>query len=58
MALLDPDYTYHGGGFCTGAPEDEELTCRNLVQAFGAVCVTPTYRLAPVSKWPCGPKDA
>lgn len=47
----------HGGGFCIGSPEGEEQTCRNLVQAFGAVCVSISYRLAPDFKFPHAPND-
>lgn len=47
----------HGGGFCIGSPEGEEQTCRNLVQAFGAVCVSVSYRLAPEFKFPHAPND-
>ena len=49
---------YHGGGFCIGAPEGEEQTCRNFVQAFGATCISASYRLAPDFKFPQAPKDA
>lgn len=49
---------FHGGGFCIGAPEGEEQTARNLVQAFGAVAVSASYRLAPEFKFPHAPKDA
>ncbi|KAL6241722.1 hypothetical protein RBB50_011255 [Rhinocladiella similis] len=49
---------YHGGGFCTGAPESEEQTCHNFVQAFGAVCLSATYRLGPEWKFPTAHKDA
>jgi len=49
---------YHGGGFCIGAPEGEEQSCRNFVQAFGAVCISASYRLAPEFKFPHAPKDS
>lgn len=49
---------YHGGGFCLGIPEGEELACRNFVQAFGAVCLSPAYRLAPEFKFPHAIKDS
>jgi len=49
---------YHGGGFCIGAPEGEEQTCRNFVQAFGAVCISASYRLAPEFPFPHAPKDS
>lgn len=41
-----------------GIPEAEELSCRNLVQAFGAVCVSCSYRLAPEFQFPTGVLDA
>ncbi|KIW12629.1 hypothetical protein PV08_09907 [Exophiala spinifera] len=49
---------YHGGGFCIGAPEGEEQTCRNFVQAFGAVCISAAYRLGPEWKFPYAVKDS
>lgn len=49
---------YHGGGFCIGNPEGEEQTCRNMVQAFGAVCVSASYRLAPDHQFPAAPNDS
>jgi acetyl esterase/lipase len=49
---------FHGGGFCVGTPEGEEQTCRNLVRAFNATCISAQYRLAPEYKFPCGVKDA
>ncbi|KAM3419705.1 AB hydrolase superfamily protein B1A11.02 [Cercospora zeina] len=49
---------YHGGGFCVGTPESEEQTCQNFVRAFGAVCISATYRLAPEWKFPTAHKDA
>lgn len=48
---------FHGGGFCVGAPEGEEQTCRNFVEAFGATCISASYRLAPEFKFPHAPKD-
>lgn len=47
----------HGGGFCIGSPEGEEQTCRNLVQAFGATCLSISYRLAPDFPFPYAPND-
>jgi len=49
---------FHGGGYCLGQPESEEQSCRNFVQAFGAVCISGAYRLAPEHKFPHAPKDA
>ncbi len=48
---------FHGGGFCIGIPEDEEETARNIVNAFGATCVSCAYRLAPRFKFPYAAKD-
>lgn len=47
----------HGGGFCIGSPEGEEQTCRNLVQAYGAVALSISYRLAPQFKFPYAAND-
>lgn len=49
---------FHGGGFCIGTPEGEEQTCRNFVQAFGAVCVSAAYGLGPEFPFPYAVKDA
>lgn len=48
---------FHGGGFCIGTPEGEEQTCRNLVQAFGAVCASASYRLGPAFPFPYAATD-
>lgn len=49
---------FHGGGFCIGIPEGEEQTARNLVNAYGATCVSCEYRLAPQFKFPHAANDA
>ncbi|KAL1893969.1 hypothetical protein Sste5346_006110 [Sporothrix stenoceras] len=49
---------FHGGGFSSGSPDDETLLCRNLVHALGAVCVAPTYRVAPEHVFPTAAHDA
>ncbi|KAH7119488.1 Alpha/Beta hydrolase protein [Dactylonectria estremocensis] len=49
---------FHGGGFCTGTPEGEAITARNLTRAFSAVCVSISYRLAPQFPFPYAPNDA
>lgn len=49
---------YHGGGFCIGTPEGEEQSCRNFVQAFGATCISATYRLAPEFPFPAAITDS
>ena len=49
---------FHGGGFCIGAPEGEEQSCRNFTLAFGATCISAAYGLAPDYKFPCAIKDS
>ncbi|KAL6720060.1 hypothetical protein ACLMJK_001981 [Lecanora helva] len=48
---------YHGGGYTMGRPEDAAVLCRLLVQKFDAVCIAPTYRLAPEHQFPTGVND-
>jgi acetyl esterase/lipase len=43
---------YHGGGWCIGGLENEELLCRLLASKLGCVCVNVDYRLAPEHKFP------
>ena len=38
---------YHGGGHCLGHPEMELTLARRLVQELSAICILPSYRLAP-----------
>lgn len=49
---------YHGGGFCVGHPDSQEQDCRNFVQAFGAVCLSVSYGLAPEFPFPYAVKDS
>ncbi|OJD29176.1 ab hydrolase superfamily protein [Diplodia corticola] len=42
----------HGGGWCVGAPEFEEVNCVHAVQKHGAVAVSLDYRLAPEHPFP------
>ncbi|KAF4307591.1 putative lipase 2 [Botryosphaeria dothidea] len=49
---------YHGGGWCLGTPEFEEVNCVNAVQKFGAVAVSVDYRLAPEYPFPTPVNDA
>jgi acetyl esterase/lipase len=49
---------FHGGGFHIGSPEGEGQSCRNFVQAFGAVCVSAAYRLGPEFPFPCAALDS
>jgi acetyl esterase/lipase len=46
----------HGGGFIRGSKEHRENLGWFLAQQ-GLVAVLPNYRLAPDSRWPCGPQD-
>lgn len=49
---------FHGGGYCSGIPEAESVTARNLVLECGAACVSATYRLAPEHPFPFAVNDA
>ncbi|MCK9897945.1 alpha/beta hydrolase fold domain-containing protein [Frankia sp. AgB32] len=46
----------HGGGFVIGAADNDDLTCRRIVSATGAVVASVDYRLAPETPAP-GPLD-
>ena len=48
---------FHGGGWCIGGLENEELQCRLLASKLGMTCVNVDYRLAPEWKFPNGPHD-
>ena len=48
---------YHGGGWCIGGLENEELLCRLLVSKLGVTCVNVDYRLGPEYKFPAGHHD-
>ncbi|KAK1817225.1 hypothetical protein LTR12_008415 [Friedmanniomyces endolithicus] len=43
---------YHGGGWCIGGLENEELLCRLMTSKLGMTCVNVDYRLAPEHKFP------
>ncbi|TFB02668.1 hypothetical protein CCMA1212_005146 [Trichoderma ghanense] len=47
----------HGGGHCVGNPEMELTTARELVLAHDAVCILPSYRLAPEYPFPTDVND-
>lgn len=49
---------YHGGGSCIGYPEMELELARRLVQTFSAICVLPSYRLAPEYPFPYAINDS
>ena len=48
---------YHGGGWCIGGLENEELLCRLLCSKLGVTCVNVDYRLAPDHKFPIAVHD-
>jgi len=48
---------YHGGGFCLGGLENEELNCRLFVQKHGCIAVNVDYRLAPEHPFPTPVND-
>lgn len=47
---------FHGGGFIRGNKEHRENLGWWCAQQ-GHIAVLPNYRLAPESRWPCGPQD-
>ncbi|EOD51436.1 putative lipase 2 protein [Neofusicoccum parvum UCRNP2] len=49
---------YHGGGWCLGVPEFEEVNCVNTVQRHGAVALSIAYRLAPEHPFPIPVHDS
>jgi acetyl esterase/lipase len=49
---------YHGGGWCIGGLENEELLCRRLCGRLGFVCANVDYRLAPEHKFPVPVNDS
>ena len=48
---------FHGGGWCIGGLENEELLCRLLTSRLGMVSVNVDYRLAPEHKFPVAVHD-
>ncbi|KAI9870595.1 MAG: hypothetical protein M1830_004066 [Pleopsidium flavum] len=49
---------FHGGGFCLGALDSEELNCRLFCEKLGFVVVNVDYRLAPEHPFPTPINDA
>jgi len=49
---------YHGGRFCLGDLEMEEMNCRRFANEFGALCVNVYYRLAPEHPCPTSINDS
>ncbi|KAF2480820.1 alpha/beta hydrolase fold-domain-containing protein [Neohortaea acidophila] len=48
---------YHGGGWCIGGLENEELLCRRVTSELGATAVNVDYRLGPEHKFPAAHDD-
>jgi len=48
---------YHGGGFCIGGLDNEELLCRQMCGKLGCAVVNVDYRLAPEYKFPIAHTD-
>lgn len=49
---------YHGGGWCIGGLESEELLCRLLCSKLGVTAVNVDYRMAPEHKFPAAVHDS
>lgn len=49
---------FHGGGWCIGGLENEELLCDRLASELGMVVVNVDYRLAPEHKFPAAIHDS
>ncbi|KAI5357181.1 putative alpha/beta hydrolase-3 [Septoria linicola] len=49
---------WHGGGWVIGSPTMVAELARSLCKRFGAIVVTPNYRLAPEHPWPASINDA
>lgn len=47
----------HGGGFLFGSPEMEASACITAAKAYGCVCISLEYRLAPEAKFPVAIED-
>jgi acetyl esterase/lipase len=48
---------FHGGGWCLGGLENEELQSRLMASKLGATAVNVDYRLAPEHKFPTAVHD-
>jgi versiconal hemiacetal acetate esterase len=49
---------FHGGGFCCGDLESEDIFCRLLAERLPCVVISVGYRLAPEHKAPAQLDDA
>jgi acetyl esterase/lipase len=48
---------FHGGAWCLGGIESEELNCRRLTERLRCVCLNVDYRLAPEHPYPAAVND-
>ncbi|GIZ42379.1 hypothetical protein CKM354_000565200 [Cercospora kikuchii] len=48
---------YHGGGWCIGDLEGEEILCKNMASKLGMTVGNVDYRLGPESKFPTAHND-
>ncbi|KAK7883525.1 hypothetical protein LTR67_011101 [Exophiala xenobiotica] len=48
---------FHGGGWCLGGLENEEVQCRLMTSKLGVTAVNVDYRLAPEHKFPIAVHD-
>lgn len=48
----------HGGGFCLGDVENEDVLCRRFADRWRVIVVNVCYRLAPERRFPGAVEDA
>jgi acetyl esterase/lipase len=49
---------FHGGAFVVGTPDQVNRPARDFAEKFGAVVVSPSYKLAPEDPWPAPMRSA
>ncbi|KAF2665227.1 alpha/beta-hydrolase [Microthyrium microscopicum] len=49
---------FHGGSFVVGTPYQLNRPARDFAEKFGAVVVSPSYKLAPENPWPAPMRSA
>jgi len=48
---------FHGGGYVSGKPEDDNEFCSLIAKEVGCIVIAPEYRLAPEYPFPVGVND-
>ena len=48
---------FHGGGFCFGDLDTDEIFCQNFSEAVGAILISVDYRLSPEHPFPAALED-